>query len=102
MLENLEGERQKTDETRTLWQQYNRTFDKGSLQLEHLRRQLSSFSLRQEPQVAVHSAEVSSRSSRSFVKLIGEPETSLLTCELDYFYGQTGGWSQSANRFYFE
>ncbi|XP_019746617.1 nesprin-2a isoform X4 [Hippocampus comes] len=57
MLENLEGERQKTDETRTLWQQYNRTFDKGSLQLEHLRRQLSSFSPRQEPQVTVHSAE---------------------------------------------
>ncbi|XP_051909518.1 nesprin-2 isoform X2 [Hippocampus zosterae] len=57
MLENLETERQKTDETRTLWQQYNRTFDKGSLQLEHLRHQLSSFSPRREPQVAVHSAE---------------------------------------------
>ncbi|XP_077408932.1 nesprin-2a isoform X3 [Vanacampus margaritifer] len=57
MLEKLKEEHQKTDETLSFWQQYNQAFDNGSLQLEHLRCQVSSFSPRQEPQVAVVSAE---------------------------------------------
>ncbi|XP_077366480.1 nesprin-2a isoform X2 [Festucalex cinctus] len=57
MLEKLKEEHQKTDETLTLWRQYNQAFDNGSLQLEHLRCRVSSFSPRQEPQVALHSAE---------------------------------------------
>ncbi|KAM9778675.1 nesprin-2a isoform 1-T4 [Syngnathus typhle] len=57
MLEKLNEELQKTDKTLPLWQKYNQAFDNGSLQLEHLRSQFSSFSPRQEPQVAVNSAE---------------------------------------------
>ncbi|XP_061610592.1 nesprin-1 isoform X5 [Phyllopteryx taeniolatus] len=50
MLEKLKEEHQKTDETLTLWQQYNHAFDNASRQLEHLRCQFSSVSPQQESQ----------------------------------------------------
>ncbi|XP_061668449.1 nesprin-2 [Syngnathoides biaculeatus] len=56
MLERLKEEHQKTDETLTLWQQYNRAFENSSRQLEHLWCQFS-FSPKQEPQVTVHPVE---------------------------------------------